>query len=230
MKKLRKVAGGEIYTLIYLKLQLLSLEKEGLIEFDGIEETLAEELELEIDEKKEHIEATLFFLEKCGLAEVINNKDLIFHETIKNIGKETESAIRVRKFRNKSGTGTLQCNEKVLQCNSVVTKCNTEIELEKEIELETDKKKKSKKEKFFLFGEYEKVKLTKSEYEKLESEFGTEDLKEMIKELDEGIELKGYKYKNFNLALRKWKKKSEGNYKANYYKPKKSMILESDYN
>jgi hypothetical protein len=27
----------------------------------------------------------------------------------------------------------------------------------------------------------------------------------MIKTLDEGIETKGYKYKNHNLALRKWK-------------------------
>jgi predicted RNA-binding Zn-ribbon protein involved in translation (DUF1610 family) len=32
----------------------------------------------------------------------------------------------------------------------------------------------------------------------------------MIKELDEGIEAKGYKYKNHNLAIREWKKNSRG--------------------
>ena len=32
----------------------------------------------------------------------------------------------------------------------------------------------------------------------------------MIKELDEGIEAKGYKYKNHNLTIREWKKNSRG--------------------
>ena len=38
MKKLRKVAGGDTYTIIYLKMQLLSLENEGTLFFEGIED------------------------------------------------------------------------------------------------------------------------------------------------------------------------------------------------
>jgi predicted phage replisome organizer len=49
IKKLRKIAGGDTYTIIYLKLQLLSLKDEGKLYFDGIEETFAEELALELD-------------------------------------------------------------------------------------------------------------------------------------------------------------------------------------
>jgi predicted phage replisome organizer len=37
MKKLRKVAGGDTYTVIYLKMQLLSLANEGMLFFEGIE-------------------------------------------------------------------------------------------------------------------------------------------------------------------------------------------------
>jgi hypothetical protein len=40
----------------------------------------------------------------------------------------------------------------------------------------------------------------------------------MIKELDEGIERKGYKYKNHNLALRKWKS-NEKTQRNGYSKP-----------
>ncbi len=39
MKKLRRVAGGDTYTIIYLKLQLLSLENDGHLYFDGIDDS-----------------------------------------------------------------------------------------------------------------------------------------------------------------------------------------------
>ena len=64
-------------------------------------------------------------------------------------------------------------------------------------------------------GEYKHVLLTSDEYLRLCEEWGEPELLRMIKELDEGIEVKGYKYKNHNLALRKWKTKreeSEGGY------------------
>ena len=42
IKKLRRIAGGDTYTIIYLKMQLLSLENEGKLYFEGVEETFAE--------------------------------------------------------------------------------------------------------------------------------------------------------------------------------------------
>jgi predicted phage replisome organizer len=44
IKKLRRIAGGDTYTIIYLKIQLLSVNKEGLIRYDGIERDLIEQL------------------------------------------------------------------------------------------------------------------------------------------------------------------------------------------
>ena len=59
-------------------------------------------------------------------------------------------------------------------------------------------------------GEYKHVLLTSDEYLRLCEEWGEPELLRMIKELDEGIEAKGYKYKNHNLAIREWKKNSRG--------------------
>ena len=35
MKKLRSIAGGDTYTIIYLKMQLLSLQNEGMLYYEG---------------------------------------------------------------------------------------------------------------------------------------------------------------------------------------------------
>jgi hypothetical protein len=52
------------------------------------------------------------------------------------------------------------------------------------------------------FAEYQHVLLTDKEYEKLQQDFSNCD--ELIKYLDEYIEMKGYKAKSHNLAIRKW--------------------------
>lgn len=132
IKKLRKVAGGDTYTIIYLKLQLLSLRTEGRLYFDNLEETLAEELALEIDEDAENIKITLLFLQKCGLIFEQENNTFILPQTIECIGGETRSAVRVRRHREK---------QKTLHCNGVVTICNVEKEIEKKKEQEKKKEK-----------------------------------------------------------------------------------------
>lgn len=78
---------------------------------------------------------------------------------------------------------------------------------EKEKEKEADKEKKEIKVKAIprkKYGEYKHVFLTEEEYERFVNDFGLPDAREAIKLLDEYIELKGAKYKNHNLALRKW--------------------------
>jgi hypothetical protein len=62
-------------------------------------------------------------------------------------------------------------------------------------------KKKAVKHKY---GEYNHVLLTDAEYEKLCKDFGEVVAKKAITYLDEAIEMKGYKYKSHNLAIRKW--------------------------
>lgn len=75
MKKLRKVAGGDTYVIIYLKMQLLSLKNEGKLYFDGIDDDFASELALELDEEVENVRITLSYLEHCKLLECISSEE-----------------------------------------------------------------------------------------------------------------------------------------------------------
>ena len=70
--------------------------------------------------------------------------------------------------------------------------------------VEKDKDNKPVKHKY---GEYKNVLLTDEQLETLKAEFPN-DWADRIEELSEGIEYKGYKYKNHLIAIRKWAKKS----------------------
>lgn len=84
---------------------------------------------------------------------------------------------------------------------------------------------KPQKETKHKYGEYSHVSLTDTEYRRLLSEWGEDKLKHMIQVLDEGIEAKGYKYKNYALALRTWER-NENNFSPKSYK-KGSAVSES---
>lgn len=128
IKKLRSIAGGDTYTIIYLKMQLLSLKNEGKLFFEGVEDDFVSELALDLDEEVENVKITVNFLMKNGMLELNNTDEYLLTEVPETIGSETAGAERVRKFRN---------NKKALQCNTNVTECNTEVD--KEIESELDK-------------------------------------------------------------------------------------------
>lgn len=131
IKKLRRIAGGDTYTVIYLKMQLLSIKNNGYLIYEGIEDNFAEELALELDEDTENVKVTLAFLHGNGMLEETEQDKYLMTETIKCIGSESASAERVRKHRERK-------NQKALQCNTQVTIGNTEIEKEKELEKDTE--------------------------------------------------------------------------------------------
>ena len=64
IKKLRKIAGGDTYTIIYLKLQLLAMKNDGKLVFENVEDDFASEMALELDEDVENVKVTLMYLEK----------------------------------------------------------------------------------------------------------------------------------------------------------------------
>lgn len=142
IKKLRKIAGGDTYTCIYLKMLLKSLSTDGKLYCDGFEDDIAEEIALDIDEDAENVKITLSYLNNYGLVEY-GVDDVKMLEVEDMTGKETDSAKRVRKFREKQKT--LQCNAQMLQCNTDVTFCNTELEKEKELELEKELEKRKER-------------------------------------------------------------------------------------
>ena len=95
IKKLRNMAGGDTYTIIYLKMQLLAMKTDGVLTWTGLEENFAEELALDLDEKPDDVEVTLIYLLKTGLAETQDNRSFFFPYAIENTGSEDASAQRV---------------------------------------------------------------------------------------------------------------------------------------
>lgn len=132
IKKLRKIAGGDTYTIIYLKMLLIAMKNDGKLYFEGVEDDFYEELALDLDEDSENVKVTVLFLIRQGLMELVDETEYRLTECDKMVGSESASAERVRKHRE----------QKALQCNTNVTGVkrigNVEKEKEKEIEKEID--------------------------------------------------------------------------------------------
>ena len=240
IKKLRKIAGGDTFTIIYLKMQLLSIQTEGILKFEGTEETLADQLALELDEEEDNVKLTLSFLHSNGLIEQISDSEFLMPETASNLGSEVDSAERVRRLRAK----------KALQCNTDVTKSNTEIEIEIEKELENKDREREKSETptdtvsdtlpkpkakakakpkkitpaKSNYGEYSNVLLTDEEYEKLLIEIP--NAAEYIEKLSIYMESTGKTYKSHIATIRHWFRNDKDKGKTETTKQKGSAIAD----
>lgn len=133
IKKLRRMAGGDTYVIIYLKMQLKAMKTDGVLQYRGLGTDFVDELAIDIDEEPDDVRVTLMYLLSCGLAETNDQKTFFFPFSVANTGSETSSTQRVREFR---------ARQKALHCNADVTPMkrigNGEIEIEKEKELDTD--------------------------------------------------------------------------------------------
>lgn len=212
IKKLRKIAGGDTYTVIYLKMMLKSVNNDGVLEYEGIEGTFAEELALDLDEDADNVQVTINYLTQTGLLEDVGNGEYSLSEVKNLVGSESASAQRVREYRKRQDA--LQCNTDVTEVKRIGNaekeeEKREEEELEKKTEecISTKKKKKKEKEPTKPYGEYGWVKLTDKQYEKLVADYDEKLLLEAIKCVDEYYEEHQKKAKditNFNLVLRRW--------------------------
>lgn len=150
IKGLRKLARGDTYTIIYLKMLLLATPTEGSIYFQGIEDEFASDIALELDEDPENVKATLDYLESKRLIEYVSEDELKVLEVENMTGSETDAARRMRNSRankkakaNSSGATernnvTPTSNEVTQGLRSSYTEIEKELELEREEEPETD--------------------------------------------------------------------------------------------
>jgi predicted phage replisome organizer len=136
IKKLRKL--GSDFVIIYLKMQLLSLQNNGILEYTGIEDNFSDEIALDIDEDADKVQLTISYLQSCGLLECKDNSEFFLPYVEKCTGKETQSTIRSRRCRENKAE-----KEKALHCNADATpmqhQCNTEKEIDKEKEIDIEK-------------------------------------------------------------------------------------------
>lgn len=130
IKKLRRLAGGDTYTIIYLKMQLLAMQTEGVLTWSGLEDDFASELALDLDESPENVSVTLQYLLSCGLAETNDSASFFFPWAVANTGSETTTAQRMRDSRARKSS----------LCNNV-TPALQERYTEKEKEEDKEKEK-----------------------------------------------------------------------------------------
>ena len=212
IKRLRRISGGDTYTIIYLKLLLLSLKDEGKLYYDRVESDFIKELALTIDETDDDVMVTVNYLINQGLLEVVTENDEYFLTEIPSlIGSETASTRRSRKSREL----------KMLQCNTNAThkqqKCNGEIEIDKEREGEIDKKSTP-----IFYGQYKNVRLSKEEYKNLKEKLNLHT-EIMINKLSRYMESRGKTYQNHYATILNWYEEDidklrhqGGNKKMNY--------------
>ena len=211
IKKLRRIAGGDTYTIIYLKLQLLSIDNNAVLEYQEIENDFIEEMALTIDEDVENVKVTINYLIAQGMLEKVDDHHYILVETLKSIGSETSKAELMRKKRGiekeivKNGNNVTKVlpdvtnalptrYQSVTEVLPSVTNCYTEIEIEKEKESELKKeleseKKKEKKETYVSI---------------LDSYTSNDSLKSSLNDFIEmRKKMKGFTTRAFKLALNK---------------------------
>ncbi len=138
IKKLRRIAGGDTYTLIYLKLLLKSMNTAGKLYYEGIEDTFAEEIALDIDEDPDNVEVTIKFLIASKLmTEGATEATLI--KAVDMVGCETGAAKRMRDYRARQDKAleASKEDESVTLLHDRYTE--KEIERDKETDRETDK-------------------------------------------------------------------------------------------
>ena len=148
IKRLRQIAGGDTYTIIYLKMLLKSMEDDGKLFYEGIEDTICDEIALDINESADDVQVTMNYLEKKGLL-VVTDSEVELPRLTEMVGSETDKAELMRKLRNKEkGNNVTKISNNVTKALPTVTNCYTEKEIEKsreDIEIDTKKKKKSAK-------------------------------------------------------------------------------------
>ena len=193
IKRLRRISGGDTYTIIYLKLLLLSLKDSGKLYYDGVETDFIKELALTIDETEDDVMVTVNYLVAQNLMEVIMENDEYFLTELPSlIGSETASTRRSRKSREQKA---LQSGNGATPCNLLKQNCNGEIEKEGEIEEQNLP--------HIFYGEYKNIRLTDEEYrrltDKLQSHTDT-----MIEKLSRYIKSSGKIYQDHYVTILNW--------------------------
>ena len=140
IKKLRKLAGGDTFVIIYLKMLLISINNDGIIRFDGVENSLEDELALQLDEGADNVRMTVLYLKAQGLLEQVdvNGSEYSLPEAIQNVGSEAESTERVRRMREKKKMLAIEQNKRNELNNEDIKKLSTPLQCNANV---TDKNK-----------------------------------------------------------------------------------------
>ena len=91
IRKIRKFAGGDTYTIIYLKMLVLASRNNGRILSEGIGSPMSEEIALALNETKENVSTALHILENCGLIENVSDTEIRLRHQERPLDKDSTS-------------------------------------------------------------------------------------------------------------------------------------------
>lgn len=134
IKKLRRIAGGDTYTIIYLKLMLLSIECNGFLIYEGIEETFEAEMANKLDEDEENVRVTINYLRTQGLLLEKNDGDGFLPQAAGSIGSETYNNVYKRRKKATAELGTGEGLEN-LQPNSNQIPIEADVDTDEDIDI-----------------------------------------------------------------------------------------------
>lgn len=222
IKALRRLPGGDTMLIIYLRMQLLSLKSGAVIKFGGILPTTEEEISMILEEDVVNVRATIAYLEKVGVIERLPSNDFFLPDTVKNIGSESDSAERMRRFReNLKIQGYMEYDEQKKipsQCDANVTEeqkevtashCDKNVTLYIDIDKDKDKELELKINKEGVYGEFKNVFLKKEEYEKLLETMSLQEINTLIEDLSLYMTSQGKSYKSHYATLKAWHNKNK---------------------
>lgn len=139
IKRLRRIAGGDVYTIIYLKMLLQSLETDGYLYYDGYYDSFEAELADDIDEDEENVKVVISYLLSKGLMEEHEDDSYLLTKCKEMTGSEGGSAARMRRLRGKDKKAIpSQCDAPPSLSDNDVRLSDTEIEKEKELKKEKE--------------------------------------------------------------------------------------------
>lgn len=153
MKVLKNMTNGKDYIIFYLSLMLESIETVGHLRFTSLVPYNDEMLSSVTDTNIDIVRSAVKLFCELGLMQIFDDGTIFIPEVPKITGKESESAERVRNYRERIKK---QKDTKLLQCNDDVTKCNDnkekqeykdkqeEKQIEEDIEIKKEKKKKKR--------------------------------------------------------------------------------------
>ena len=126
VKKLMKMDQGDSLVLLYLRLLTYSLKNNCVIHYQGIEESLAEEIAFMLDADPEVAKTLVDFLIKYKLLTDLDNNDYLLVEAVEATGKETENAQMNRVRRQKEKTASSENDQINSEGNIVTSEGNAE--------------------------------------------------------------------------------------------------------
>lgn len=131
-KKMKRQEHGKEMQIVYLRMMLLCIDKGGYIYYQGVYDSLEEELSEEFDEPVEIVKKTLDYLRENNMISIDENLDCFVPETLEITGSETKAAERMRKMREKKKNESVTLLHDVTDGDAPVTASYTETETETE--------------------------------------------------------------------------------------------------